>query len=118
MYILYDYYPNGDLLDYLEKLENINFEFTQDFYWDIIFEMIMGLMFFHELGYLHLDIKPTNFLVDSQGYIKLSDFGLCHKISEIPFLTDIIEGDKIYMSKELFNFTLSSKLLFSARAFF
>ena len=104
LYILYDYYPNGDLLDYLEKLEKIKYKFTPDFYWDIIFEMIMGLKYFHELGYLHLDIKPTNFLVDSNGYLKLTDFGLCHKISDIPFLTDIIEGDKVYISKELFNF--------------
>jgi len=66
--------------------------------------MILGLKYFHELGYLHLDIKPTNFLVDQKGYIKLIDFGLCHKISKIPFLTDIFEGDKVYISKELFNF--------------
>ena len=104
LYILYDYYPNGDLLDYLEKLEKIKYKFTPNFYWDIIFEMIMSLKYFHELGYLHLDIKPTNFLVDPKGYIKLTDFGLCHKISEIPLLNDIIEGDKVYISKEFFNF--------------
>ena len=105
MYILYHYYPNGDLLDYLEKLENQhNYKFTPDFYWDIIFEMIMGLKYFHELGYLHLDVKPTNYLVDQNGYLKLTDFGLCHKISELPFLTDIIEGDSMYISNELFNF--------------
>ena len=105
MYILYHYYPNGDLLDYLEKLENEhNYKFTPDFYWDIIFEMIMGLKYFHELGYLHLDVKPTNYLVDQNGYLKLTDFGLCHKISELPFLTDIIEGDSMYISNELFNF--------------
>ena len=104
LYILYDYYPNGDLLDYIGKLEEINYKFTSDFYWDIIFEMIVGLKYFHELGYLHLDIKPTNFLVDQNGFLKLTDFGLCHKISEIPFLSDIIEGDKVYMSKELLNF--------------
>ena len=104
LYILYNYYPNGDLLDYLGKLEQINYKFTPDFYWDIIFEMIMGLKYFHQLGYLHLDIKPTNFLVYQKGYIKLTDFGLCHKSSEIPFLTDITEGDSMYISKELFNF--------------
>ena len=104
IYILYNYYPNGDLLDYLEKLENCNYNFSPDFYWDIIFEMIMGLKYFHELGYLHLDVKPTNFLVDQNGYLKLSDFGLCQRISDIPFLTDIIEGDKIYISKEALNF--------------
>ncbi len=105
LYILFHYYSNGDLLDYLEKIEKkLNNKFTPEFYWDIIFEMIMGLKYFHELGYLHLDIKPTNFLVDQNGYIKLADFGLCHKISELPFLTDITEGDFMYISKELFNF--------------
>ncbi len=113
LYILYDYYPNGDLLDYLEKLERNNFKFNPNFYWDLIFEMIMGLKFFHELGYLHLDVKPANFLVDEKGYLKLADFGLCLKISDIPFLTDIIEGDKIYMSKELFNF--NNKVLLNSK---
>lgn len=110
LYILYDYYPNGDLLDYLEKLEINNYQFTPDFYWDIIFEMIVGLKYLHELGYLHLDIKPTNFLVDKNGYLKLSDFGLSNRISEIPFLTDIIEGDKVYISKELLNFNSNGNL--------
>ena len=105
LYILYKYFPNGDLLDYLENLEKkTNYKFTSEFYWDIIFEMIMGLKYIHELGYIHLDIKPTNFLVDENGYLKLTDFGLCLKISELPFLTDITEGDFIYISKELFNF--------------
>lgn len=104
LYILYNFYQNGDLLDYLEKLEKIEYNFTPDFYWDIIFEMLMGLKYLHNLGYLHLDVKPTNFLVDQKGFLKITDFGLCHKISEISFLSDIIEGDKVYVSKELFNF--------------
>ena len=114
IYILNDYYPNRDLLNYLGKLEQINYKFTPDFYWDIIFEMIVGLKYFHELGYLHLDVKPTNFIVDQNGYAKLIDFGLCHKISEIPFLSDIIEGDKVYISKELLNF--NSKNLLNTKA--
>ena len=105
LYILYNFYPNGDLFDFLGKLELAKFKFTSSFYWDIIFEMLMGLKYFHELGYLHLDIKPTNFLVDEKGYIKLTDFGLCQRISEIPFLTDIIEGDSYYISLELFHFS-------------
>ena len=105
LYILYNYYPNGDLFDYLGKLELAKFKFSSSFYWDIIFEMLMGVKYFHELGYLHLDIKPTNFLVDEKGYIKLTDFGLCQRISEIPFLADITEGDSNYISLELFHFS-------------
>jgi hypothetical protein len=105
LHILNNYYPNGDLFDYLGKLELAKFKFTSNFYWDIIFEMLMGVKYFHELGYLHLDIKPTNFLVDEKGYLKLTDFGLCQRISEIPFLTDITEGDFNYISLELFHFS-------------
>ena len=103
LYILLDYYPSGDILDYLGNLERNNYIFSSDFYWDIIFEMIMGLLYFHNKGYIHFDIKPTNFIVDYDGFIKLNDFGLSHKIEELSSIDDIIEGDSRYISKELFD---------------
>ena len=102
LFILANFYENGDILDYLEKLELKQFKFTPDFYWDIIFEMFMGVHYFHIKGYIHFDIKPANFIVDKDGYIILSDFGLSHKISELPFLKEIYEGDTRYISNELF----------------
>ena len=103
LFLLLEYYPNGNISDYLEKLENNKYEFTLDFYWDIIFEMIMGLFFFHNKGYIHFDIKPTNFIVDNDGFIKLNDFGLSHKVEELSTLEWINEGDSRYISKELFD---------------
>jgi hypothetical protein len=103
LYILLEYYPQGDILDYIQKLDQNNYKYTSNFYWDIIFEMICGLLYFHNKGYIHFDIKPTNFLVDNNGYIKLNDFDLCHKIEELSFLDDINEGDSRYISKELFD---------------
>ena len=102
MYILTEYYSKGDLIDYLEQLEKNNFVFTPKFYWDIIFEMIIGLLYIHNKGYIHFDIKPTNYLVDDEGFIILNDFGLSHKEEELSYLDDIIEGDSKYISKELF----------------
>ena len=110
LYLLTNYYENGDIFDYLEKLEENNFIFNEDFYWDLIFEMIMGLLFVHECGYIHIDIQPGNYLVDSEGYIKLNDFGLAIKMNELPYLEDIIEGDARYISKELFHFDINSKI--------
>ena len=104
LYLLMNYYENGDIFDYLEKLEENNYIFTEEFYWDLIFEMIMGLLFVHECGYIHTDIQPGNYLVDANGYLKLTDFSLAIKKDDLPFIEDISEGDARYISKELFHF--------------
>jgi len=40
LYIKQEYCKNGDLLDFLQKLEEKNYNFDVDFYWDLFFEMI------------------------------------------------------------------------------
>lgn len=39
MYIQQEYCENGDLFDYLSALER-TLDLTEDFYWDLIFEIL------------------------------------------------------------------------------
>lgn len=38
-----------------------------------------GLSYIHEQGWVHCDIKPENYLVDSKGHTKLIDFSIARK---------------------------------------
>ena len=108
IYMVSNYCSNGNLVEFLQKIKerNKNFEsiLNAEFYWDIIFQMMISLAFFHKIGYIHLDIKPTNFLVDSGGILQLTDFSLCIKEEEIDKLLSLYEyeGDSKYISPEMF----------------
>merc|ERR1712083_566305 len=42
-------------------------------------ELVLGLQFLHERGYIHRDIKPENVMLTMDGHTKLTDFGMCKK---------------------------------------
>ena len=41
----------------------------------IIHEVLTGLKYIHKYGKIHRDIKSDNILINSQGHIKIADFG-------------------------------------------
>ena len=48
----------------------------------MIKHILSGLQFLHENGILHRDVKPSNVLVDKDGFMKLADFGLSRILNE------------------------------------
>ena len=103
MYIVTRYCLGGDLREYISKMKKNNYKYDKDFFWDIIFQMIASVAFLHKLGYVHFDIKPSNFLVQEDGQLLLSDFCLTIKEKDIAnYSTEEFEGDSIYISPELF----------------
>ena len=104
MYIVTDYCVNGNLKEYISDIKKFsNIKLNYSFYWDIIFQMIVPVNFLHKLGYIHFDIKPTNYLVMNNNQLLLNDFCLSKKEENIKNIsTDELEGDSNYISPELF----------------
>ena len=77
LYLVMEYLPGGDLMNLLIK-KDIFTENEARFY---LSELILAIESIHKLDCIHRDIKPDNILIDQNGHIKLSDFGLA-KISD------------------------------------
>lgn len=73
LYLVMEYLPGGDLMNLLIEKEVFPEEMAK-FY---IAEAILAVESVHNLNYIHRDLKPDNILIDRNGHIKLTDFGLC-----------------------------------------
>jgi serine/threonine protein kinase len=72
-----DYCPGGEVFSYLRRARRFN-EPTSQFY---AAEIVLILEFLHEReGVAYRDLKPENILIDSEGHLKLVDFGFAKKV--------------------------------------
>ncbi|KAF2455302.1 hypothetical protein BDY21DRAFT_307421 [Lineolata rhizophorae] len=98
LYIQTEFCENGNLKDFLA---HAGFKARLDDFriWKILLELTLGIMHIHSCGFIHLDLKPANVLIDWEGVLKIGDFGLA---SPWPAPKDIDgEGDREYIGPEI-----------------
>jgi len=72
---------------------------------DLMVDVASALRQAHREGIVHRDIKPSNLLLDTDGHVKVADFGLAKKIESTPEDLRITQagallGSPLYMSPE------------------
>ncbi|KAK9448190.1 uncharacterized protein V1518DRAFT_452928 [Limtongia smithiae] len=72
LYLVMEYLNGGDCASLLKNLGTLPEEWVQKY----IAEIVLGIENLHEQGIVHRDLKPDNFLIDKDGHLKLTDFGL------------------------------------------
>jgi len=66
---------------------------------DVILQIASALHHIHHLGIIHLDLKPSNILVDEKGRAKIMDFGVAVESRQV--LDRQIRGSLHYMPPEV-----------------
>ncbi|BBM98521.1 serine/threonine kinase 38 [Marchantia polymorpha subsp. ruderalis] len=94
LYLIMEYLPGGDMMTLLMRKDTL----TEDEARFYVGQAVLAIESIHKHNYIHRDIKPDNLLLDKEGHMKLSDFGLCKPLdcSNLPTLHEnetIIEDD-------------------------
>nr|QKY15304.1 cGMp-dependent protein kinase (PRKG) [Polytomella parva] len=76
LYLLQEWVPGGELFHHLD-VEGAFDEPTAMFY---AANVLLALEFLHAKNIVYRDLKPENLLMDTQGYIKVADFGFAKHI--------------------------------------
>ncbi|KAK8925689.1 Mitogen-activated protein kinase kinase kinase 2 [Platanthera zijinensis] len=103
LWLILEYCVGRDLMSLLKEDGRLPEESVHDLAHDIV----KALQFLHSKGIIYCDLKPSNILLDENGHIKLCDFGLATRLSEIEkksLATMLISkrGTPCYMAPELF----------------
>jgi serine/threonine protein kinase len=54
------------------------------------------------MNFVHLDIKPSNFLINANRKVKLTDFGVSIDLKQLSTMQDNDQaGDSVFMAPEL-----------------
>jgi serine/threonine protein kinase len=86
----------GDLLNYVRKRRKL----TEDYAKTIFKQILEALHYCHNLNILHRDIKLDNIILDSEGVIKVGDFGVSKIVDPVKKMFDQW-GTPAYIAPEI-----------------
>jgi serum/glucocorticoid-regulated kinase 2 len=96
LYFVLDYCPGGEMFSILQKRHRLT-EGEARFY---AAQLVLAIEAMHRKHILYRDLKPENVLIDADGYIKITDFGLS-KLNMDKSDTKTICGTPEYLAPEV-----------------
>ncbi|ANM64430.1 Protein kinase domain [Arabidopsis suecica] len=99
LHIILEYVENGSLANIIKP--NKFGPFPESLVTVYIAQVLEGLVYLHEQGVIHRDIKGANILTTKEGLVKLADFGVATKLNEADFNTHSVVGTPYWMAPEV-----------------
>ncbi|KAF3957686.1 hypothetical protein CMV_017326 [Castanea mollissima] len=99
LHIILEYVENGSLANIIKP--NKFGPFPESLVAVYIAQVLEGLVYLHEQGVIHRDIKGANILTTKEGLVKLADFGVATKLTEADVNTHSVVGTPYWMAPEV-----------------
>ncbi|KAL5055322.1 hypothetical protein RYX36_036004 [Vicia faba] len=99
LHIVLEYVENGSLANIIKP--NKFGPFPESLVAVYIAQVLEGLVYLHEQGVIHRDIKGANILTTKEGLVKLADFGVATKLTEADVNTHSVVGTPYWMAPEV-----------------
>jgi len=100
-YMVMEFIDGHTLRDELQDLAAVNGIMSLNEAIRIIGEVSAALSYAHGRGMVHRDIKPSNVMINREGHVILTDFGLAKIVSDAQYTTTgAITGTPSYISPE------------------
>ncbi|KAM0908200.1 hypothetical protein ACQ4PT_015608 [Festuca glaucescens] len=99
LHIILEYVENGSLANIIKP--NKFGPFPEPLAAVYIAQLLEGLVYLHEQGVIHRDIKGANILTTKEGLVKLADFGVATKLTEADVNTHSVVGTPYWMAPEV-----------------
>ncbi len=105
-YIVMEYVSGETLKQYIQKHSPIPLEKVID----IMLQITSGISHAHQNNIIHRDIKPQNILLDKDGNVKITDFGIAIALTSTTIThTNSVMGSVHYISPEQARGGISTK---------